>query len=284
MVKTVRLPYLFYYVVLMMSLAHATTRSETLKTTNNTTIKTEIIDSLGFAPAWLKLDRYVVLPTVPDNVLEHGSRQIKKVALTFDACATSKASRYDEKVIKILVDSGTKATIFLGGKWMEEKPEQTKYLASIPFFELGNHTFLHPHMTRIPVKRMQEELRWTQKVLYALTGKQAHLFRPPFGEYSSTVVHVAASMGLTTVEYDLPSGDPDVHATKEKLVEYVTTMARNGSIIVMHINGRGWHTAEALPDIISGLARRGFSFVTVSELLSDLAKSLNNPLPPGLQK
>jgi peptidoglycan/xylan/chitin deacetylase (PgdA/CDA1 family) len=39
----------------------------------------------------------------------------------------------------------------------------------------------------------------------------------------------------------------------------------------MHINGRGWHTAEALPDIILALRKRGFRLVTVGELLRDRA-------------
>ena len=37
----------------------------------------------------------------------------------------------------------------------------------------------------------------------------------------------------------------------------------------MHINGRGWHTAEALPAIIEGLHKRGFRFATVGELLQN---------------
>lgn len=228
------------------------------------------VDSLTYAPPNMKLEQPPKLPPVPAQVIAHGSREIKKVALTFDACATRKPSHYDERVTKVLVDTKTPATIFLGGKWMEEEPEHTKYLASLSQFELGNHSFLHPHMTKISTKRMQEELRWTQEVMYTLTGRQATLFRPPYGEYDSTVVKVAAEMGLTTIEYDLPSGDPDVHATKEKLTEYVVSMAKNGSIIVMHINKRGWHTAEALPDIIAGLRKRGFTLVTVGELIDNL--------------
>jgi len=41
-----------------------------------------------------------------------------------------------------------------------------------------------------------------------------------------------------------------------------------------HINRRGRHTAEALPEIITRLRRRGFEFVTVSELMN-----LTPPVP-----
>ena len=44
-------------------------------------------------------------------------------------------------------------------------------------------------------------------------------------------------------------------------------MAKNGSIVVMHINGNGRHTAEALPRIVKRLRKRGFELVTVSEML-----------------
>jgi len=36
----------------------------------------------------------------------------------------------------------------------------------------------------------------------------------------------------------------------------------------MHANGRGWHTAEALPSIIEYLQNRGYTLVTVSQLIS----------------
>ena len=105
-------------------------------------------------------------------------------------------------------------------------------------------------------------------------GRTPTLFRPPYGEYDARVLRLAAELGLTTVEYDLPSGDPDVHATKQSLVEWVLREARPGSIIVMHINHRRFPTAEALPEIVAGLRRRGFELVTVGELL-------HSPQVPG---
>jgi peptidoglycan/xylan/chitin deacetylase (PgdA/CDA1 family) len=42
----------------------------------------------------------------------------------------------------------------------------------------------------------------------------------------------------------------------------------------MHMNGRGWKTAEVLPRIVLHLRKRGFTLVTVSELLG------RPPAPP----
>jgi len=48
----------------------------------------------------------------------------------------------------------------------------------------------------------------------------------------------------------------------------VLARARPGAIVIMHVNGRGWHTAQALPILIPALRARGYAFVTVSQILS----------------
>jgi peptidoglycan/xylan/chitin deacetylase (PgdA/CDA1 family) len=48
----------------------------------------------------------------------------------------------------------------------------------------------------------------------------------------------------------------------------VVPRARPGSIVIFHINGRGWKTAEALPDILRALREKGLRFVPLSELLA----------------
>lgn len=101
-----------------------------------------------------------------------------------------------------------------------------------------------------------------------IKGTSTHLFRPPYGENDARILHIAQELGITTVIYDLASGDPDSTISRERLARYVISHTRNGSIIVMHINGRGWHTAEVLPQIIQALRKKGFKFVKVSELLA----------------
>jgi len=208
-----------------------------------------------------------LLPVAPE-VVSHGPRDQKRIALTFDACSTRDVSQYDELVTRALIATHTPATIFLGGRWAVEETAHVKELAGNPLFELGNHSYTHPHMAAIVDDvRIRRELQRTQAEIHRLTGRTPKFFRPPYGEYNERLVRIAAELGLTTVEYDLASGDPDVHATKERLVHWVLQKAQPGSIVVMHINHLRFHTAEALPEIISGLRARGFELVTVGELI-----------------
>jgi peptidoglycan/xylan/chitin deacetylase (PgdA/CDA1 family) len=190
------------------------------------------------------------------------------VALTFDACQTRKATGYDAEIVRILQETHTPATFFLGGRWMETHAEATRQLAQEPLFELGNHSYLHPHLRRLTEEQIRAELTKTQAILLRLTGRQGRLFRAPYGEYDERVLRIAAEEGLVTVQWEVVSGDPDRGATADRLIRAVVPRCQNGSIIIMHVNGRGWHTAEALPEIIRRLHKAGFQFVTVSDLLA----------------
>lgn len=215
----------------------------------------------------------ILLKKLPQAVSEtpieihNGSRSAKKVALTFDACSTLLPSQFDSVVAQILIDTQTPATIFFGGKWVLDRPKDALMLASVPFFEIGNHTYLHGHLPRVSEMRLYYEILWTQEIIYSFTGKVPTLFRPPYLESDNNVTAAAARIGLKTVCGDLPSGDPDHRATKTRLLDEIKNHIRNGSIIIMHINRGGKHTAESLADIIQTVKNMGFEPVTVSQLL-----------------
>jgi peptidoglycan/xylan/chitin deacetylase (PgdA/CDA1 family) len=209
----------------------------------------------------------------PRGAFEHGARTEWKIALTFDACTTRSASPFDPRIPAELDAMQVPATIFVGGGWAREEAPALEALARDPLFEIGNHTFTHPHLTREPDSRIREELLRTQAEIAALTGRAPTLFRPPFGEYDARVLRIAAALGLTTVEYDLPSGDPDPHVSPEALAAWVLREAHAGSIVVMHLNHPTFPTAEALPTIVAGLRARGFELVTVGELLRDARRT-----------
>ncbi len=202
-------------------------------------------------------------------IFEHGPRSSSKIALTFDACPTGTTSGYDEKVIDVLLAEKVPATLFMSGLWVEKNPEKTKLLASQPQFEIAAHSYYHPHMMEKSDDRDMRELKRTQALIKKVTGKTPRYFRPPYGEVDERVVKLAAQAGLVTVQYDIASGDPDPMLSAARIVRVVLRDAKGGSIIVFHMNGNGVHTAEALPQIIEGLRNKGFTLVTVGDLLKE---------------
>ena len=190
------------------------------------------------------------------------------VALTFDACATrSHWYGFDRKVFEILKREGLPATIFVSGRWVEAHPDVMAELSGDPLIEFGDHSYDHPHMSRLPVARIVEEIDQTEAAL-AKYGKHSVAFRPPFGEWSSRLIYVVQDLQLPTVTWDVVSGDPSARTTTEGMIRNVVPKARAGSIIIFHINGRGLKTAQALPEIVRDLRARGFRFVHLSQLMA----------------
>jgi peptidoglycan/xylan/chitin deacetylase (PgdA/CDA1 family) len=204
-------------------------------------------------------------------IVEHGPRDSKKIALTFDACPTGRPDEYDDKVIGVLMREKVPATLFMSGRWVEKNPEKAQFLASYPQFEIADHSYYHPHMMEKPDDRDIRELKRTQAVIKKVTGKTPRYFRPPFGEADERIAKLAASAGLVTIQYDIASGDPDPNLSPQRIARVVLRDAKGGSIIVFHMNRNGVHTAEVLPPVIEGLRKKGFTLVTVGELLNETA-------------
>lgn len=207
------------------------------------------------------------LPPVAPELIFHGDRSAPRIAFTFDACETEKPARFDRELWDILVEKKIRATIFLGGRWMESHPQITKIIGKNSLIEIGNHSYIHPDFKMISRKKIRKEIKKTQDIQYRLMGKYGIVFRFPFGTYSKRTLKTVAETGLYPVQWDVASGDPSRSVTAKSITRAVLENATNGSIVIFHINGRGWNTAEALPGIVDELRARGFEFVTVSELM-----------------
>jgi peptidoglycan/xylan/chitin deacetylase (PgdA/CDA1 family) len=212
-----------------------------------------------------------VAPTLPHADVQfvyHGNRDKPYVALTFDLCQKPELpSWFDQGIVDTLTEYDVPATFFMGGDWMRTHVEETKLLASNPKFELGNHSWSHPDLPGLSEEAISKEILKTQNLLYQLTGRQARLFRLPAGLYDDFTLVMIAWHGLYTIQWDVETGDPDPTIDAERMNWAVRERVQNGSIIIMHANGRGWHTAEALPEMIEYLQGEGYTLVTVSQLL-----------------
>ncbi len=222
----------------------------------------------------------VIFALSPDSaIVEHGNRDSRTIALTFDACPTNLPDEYDEQVVNILLRDRVPATLFLSGRWVEKHPEQAKFLASKPQFEIAAHSYYHPHLLEKQDDRVVREMRKTQAIIKKTTGKTPKYFRPPYGEVDERVAKLAKTAGLTTIQYDIASGDPDPGLSSRRIVRSVLRDAKNGSIIVFHMNRKGVHTAEILPEIIKGLRERGFTLVSVGEMLKGTNRQPKKQIP-----
>ena len=97
--------------------------------------------------------------------------------------------------------------------------------------------------------------------------KAIRLFRFPYGACSPESLQALASLGLAAIQWDIVTGDPSPNQTAQGIFQAVMSSIKPGSIIVGHANGRGHGTARALAMIIPELQKKGYAFVTVSELL-----------------
>lgn len=223
--------------------------------------------------------------TASANVIFHGPRDKKRIALTFDAEMTDgmKAdlvsgrvkSSYNKSIIDILNQTQTKATLFLTGLWIEIYPDITKELSKNPLFELGSHSYTDSSffgfcygLKQIDKTLKIEDIGATEKLLREHAGIDNRLFRFPGGCYTPEDVKLVNQANDIVVHWDV-SGSDGFNQNATQIVNNVLDKTQNGSIIILHMNGAPTapRTAEALPQIIAALKKKGFEFVKVSELL-----------------
>ena len=212
----------------------------------------------------------------------------KLIALTFDLCETAgETAGYDGSIVDYLRSQQIKATFFAGGHWMASHQARTQQLLSDPLFEIGTHGWAHRNTRLMSGLELQKEILGPSAVYASIRSELSHaqcaaplrsafstipdrpsLFRFPFGACNADSLAAVAGAGLIAIQWDVATGDPSPHRSARAIADAMIRNARPGSIVVSHANGRGYHTGEALPLAIPALRAKGFSFVTVSELLS----------------
>lgn len=193
--------------------------------------------------------------------LMRGDPSRKWIALTFD---DGPHMGYTPKLLTILKRYNVKATFFVVGVKAEEAP----YLVLDEIragHSIGNHTYHHVNLTRIPAHLVAAEIYACGDVLKTITGRSTHLFRPPGGDYSEDVGEMANILGYTLILWTDDPGDyarPGGYTIETRTLGHVS----NGAVILLHDGIQ--ETIDVLPTIIETLKKRGYRFVTVDEMLN----------------
>ncbi len=206
--------------------------------------------------------------------VSHVPMKGKYVALTFD---DGPHASLTPKALDILKRHGAKGTFFmLGSNAVRNKSVVER--AAAEGHELGVHTWTHIKMNSTSRAKVDSEISRTQNLLAQISGTYPRVMRPPYGATNKTLVnHMHSRYGMASVLWDVDTLDwrkPGVGA----VVNTAVSKARPGSIILVHDIHAS--TLNALEDIVTGLQARGFTLVTVSELLTLARQEAQAPASP----
>ncbi|MCM1966513.1 polysaccharide deacetylase family protein [Streptomyces sp. G1] len=185
----------------------------------------------------------------------------KCVALTFDGGP----SEPTPGLLDVLKREKVPATFFLQGKGHTDTYPDTVRRMADEGHEIANHTWSHEDLTTLTPDGIRAEIEPVQHDIEKATGRAPTLMRPPGGATNDDVSKVMKDLGLAQILWSVTA--KDFQTTDTALIEKrVLDQTERDGIILLHERYAG--TIPAVPGIIAELHHRGYTFVTVSELLA----------------
>lgn len=177
------------------------------------------------------------------------------VALTYDDGPTELTPR----LLDELASARAPATFYMLGTSAAGRPDVVRRVAA-EGHEIGNHTWNHPQLPKVDDAGVADQLMRTRDLLRSLSGQPVASFRPPYGEYSTRVLDIAAQPAiLWTVDTRDWAGPAD-----DVLRASAIDGAGPGGIVLFHDTHE--RSVRVAPAVIEGLRDRGFALVTVTQL------------------
>ncbi|GGX97597.1 polysaccharide deacetylase family protein [Streptomyces hiroshimensis] len=175
-----------------------------------------------------------------------------RVLLTLDDWAFDRPERAVETGV-YLRGRGIRAAFFLINQYASQQPQVAETLRRQGHW-VGNHTYSHPHLTKLGEDEVGREIR---------DGVRSTLFRPPFGDYGPRETRIAAGLGyrvctwtVDTLDWDDADGRfPDV-ATLRARVRNAPAEDKRGGVVLGHLFS---NFPDALPGIVDDLRAQGYA-------------------------
>ncbi|NBD25587.1 polysaccharide deacetylase family protein [Paenibacillus glycinis] len=212
----------------------------------------------------VKLDK----PTEP-AVAYTGKNGAKLVALTFD---DGPDNRYTPAILDILKAKHIHATFFTVGLQVKRYGAVMKRIVD-EGSEIGNHTYAHKDLSKLDSNPIMNQIKWTDTLIQKQAGYVPRLVRAPYGASSPLLKRIVADNKRELVFWTVDTKDWE-GSTVTAMRANVNKNTHPGGIILMHSFGSKHiaNTVQLLPLIIKDLEAKGYSFVTVGELLDAKAQ------------
>ena len=213
------------------------------------------------------LDGLYVQPPPEDTAAEK-----KKVAyLTFDDGPSKQTAR----VLDILKEKKVTATFFVIHNGSKEAETLYKRIVE-EGHQLAIHSYTHDYKKVYQSEQsFFEEYKAMQEFLQKVTGQKVSDFRFPGGSSNTVtskerikgIIQQFNRLGIRYYDWNVCSGDAEgKKASKQKIVDNVLKDAvkYNEPVILMHDAAPKDTTVDALPEIIDGLRKQGYTFESVN--------------------
>lgn len=185
------------------------------------------------------------------------------VALTFD---DGPDSNYTEQLLDGLKERDVKATFFLTGACILGNEDLVKRMNEEGHL-IGVHCMQHTDLTKMPMEKVLDQLEKSAQMIEDVTGSRPDYLRPPYGNWNETLGQaVWEELRMVPVFWDVDSLDWELQ-NMGKIAKKVLSDVDNGDIILMHDEFPA--SVAAALQIIDNLMAKGYTFVTVNELVVD---------------
>ncbi|AYG68099.1 MULTISPECIES: polysaccharide deacetylase family protein [unclassified Rhizobium] len=208
----------------------------------------------------------------PHLHVDRAGKGAPRIALTFDACM----GKTDPRILSTLVDQRIPATIFVTARWLRTNPDALAvFLANPDLFELENHGQNHIPAVDIPTKvygipaagspqAVAQEVKGGADAMIAAGIPQPRWFRGATAKYSPSAIAEIRGMGYRIAGYSV-NGDSG-SLLPAKMVEKQYASARDGDVIISHINQPTHAAGEGVAASILALKAKGVEFVRLQDI------------------
>ncbi len=189
-------------------------------------------------------------------------RQAEPCGKTAITCNVDWGEDQIPKILDILKERDVKITFFVSGKWAEKNPKLLRRMY-VEGHQIGSHGYGHKLCSKISSQQVEEEMTKTEQAIEPLLETKLRLFAPPAGDYDGSTVELCRKLGYKLTLWSADTIDWREGSTAEVITQRVLKKELDGGIILMHPKPE---TVKALPGILDGLAERGLSAGSLSDL------------------
>jgi peptidoglycan/xylan/chitin deacetylase (PgdA/CDA1 family) len=187
------------------------------------------------------------------------------VAFTFD---DGPGPNWTSMVLDTLDAYQVPATFFLVGEHLAAYPGLVR--GRLDRHEVGNHTWSHPDLAMLDALAVCDQLGRAHETIHRITGREPRLFRPPYGHLGGATLLGADRFGYDIVLWSRQMHESAYLHNEAGQVTEIVDGVGPGQIVLAHDVGAPERLVAIrhLGEMFTGLRRRGYRFVTVSELMS----------------